>query len=214
MANSQHYKVDYASGSNVYIRLWNDSHEVFDFNDNTFKAIGSATTPHRLCTYNSSEKLYRTNTAIDWEVVWNKGSPYRVTVLAYDNATPASSDVAITVPNQLIVQFGQIGEKEIVCGLDAVFTSTAGTELRLLSWLERGGQTIPLAAGSCTVTVREHGAGVDLFTVTDAAPNAAGHFELTQSSPGFTADRVYRALVVIAENSTTWTTTHTLPVFG
>lgn len=211
---STHYKVDYTSGANIYVRLWNDSHQVFDFNDNTFKAIGSATTPQRLCTYNSSEKLYRTDTAINWASVWNNGTPYNVTVLAYNNVTPSSSDTAVTVPNQLQVQFGQVGEQAIVCGCDATFTTTAGTELRLFAWLERGGQLVVLASGSCSIVVREHGSGIDLFTVADAAPNAAGVFELTKATPGFTADRVYTALVTITENSTTWTTAHTLPVFG
>jgi hypothetical protein len=212
--STNYWKVDYPSGSDIYIRLWNDSHQVFDFNDSTFKAIASATTPYLECTYSASEQIYRTDSTIDWGDVWNKGTPLNVTVFAYDNATPDDADVPVTEATQVTVQFGELGAADLICGFDACFTSTAGTEVRMLSWLERAGQTIVLASGSCAITVREHGAGGDLFTASDAAPNADGVFEVTQATPGFTPDRVYAVTVAITENGVTWTTTHTVPVFG
>lgn len=101
-----------------------------------------------------------------------------------------------------------------VCRYGAAFTSSAGTTLKISAWLERDGQAVVLASGSCTVTYRENASGSDLFTVTDSAPNAQGIFELSQTSPGFTADRLQVASVEITVGNDTWTTREPVPVFG
>ena len=212
--SSKYFYVDYASGSNIYIRFWNDAHEVHDFNDGTFKAIASATTPQILCTWDADQDIYRTNSTVDLADLNNTGTPTTILYAGYDNAVPASSDAPVTDYSEIQVQWGELDYQDTICCFDGAFTSTAGTTFRAFAWLERGGQKVTLATATCSIVIREHGAGGDLFTFTDAAPNAAGIFELEQASPGFTSDRIYTAHVSITENSKTWTTTHTLPVFG
>lgn len=211
---SNYWKAQFDTGANLYLRIFNDAHSVYNFSTNVFEALSSSANHRLSMTYNSDEKLYRSNSVIDWNLVWPNGLPTKFTVQIYNNASPSTSDVPVCETAQITLQFGEIGAGVIVCGFDGAFTSTAGLEYRMLTWIERDGQTVPLAAGSCTVTVREHGSGSDLFDTTDTAPNAAGIFELTESSPGFTADRVYEAEVVITENAKSWTTTHTLQIIG
>lgn len=99
----------------------------------------------------------------------------------------------------------------VKCG--AAFTSTAGTEVRISAWLERSGEVVVLPSGECTVSFREHGSGTDLFSVTDSAPNAQGIFELTQSTPGFTSDRLYVASVEIEDDTAVvYTSRQAIPV--
>lgn len=107
----------------------------------------------------------------------------------------------------------------VVCQLEAAMTSSAGSAVRFVAWLEKGGQFVDLDtvdnSANCTIAVREHGAGSDLFTaLTATEPDSEGRFELSQSSPGFTDDRLYICTVTIEENGNTWISTHVLPVFG
>ena len=200
---------------NVYFRVFNDSGQVFDFSDNTFKAIGSATTPQVAAT-ERTEMDGTGRSGYTASINLTNINPYplakRYTFAAYDNGTPAATDAAISDHTEFVVQAGEVGELPITCMLDGAFTSSAGTALRLLAWLERGGQRISLAAGSISIAVREHGAGSDLFTGTAASPTASGDFEVTVASPGFTDDRVYRAVVAITVNTVTFTTEHGMPV--
>ena len=101
-----------------------------------------------------------------------------------------------------------------VCKYGAAFTSSAGTTLKISAWLERDGQAVVLASGSCTVTYRENASGSDLFTITDSAPNAQGIFEMSQTSPGFTSDRLQVASIEITVGNDTWITREPVPVFG
>lgn len=205
---------DHPSGADAYARLFNPSGQWFDFADNTFKTSGTGTTPYRAATYDSTEKVYRLNSAINWANVWNKGSPLDVTVLWYDNATPATADDPITDAIVIPIQFGNIGCGEVVCECDISVQTTEGLDADLVCWLECDGQRIVLAAGSCTITLSEKGTGVDQWNVTDSSPNADGVFEMTKNLPAFNSDRIYVAKVAIVENGTTWTTYHTFKPIG
>lgn len=205
---------DHASGGNLYLRLFSPSGQWFDFADNTWKTSGTGTTPYRQATYDSTEKVYRINTAINWVNVWNKGSPLDVTVLWYSNVSPATGDSPVTDAIVIPVQFGQIGRGDIVCECDINILTTAGLVADLVCWLECDGQRIALTAGSAAITLTEKGSGIDQWTVTDAAPNADGVFEMTKTTPAFTSDRIYIAKVAITENGATWTTFHSFKPIG
>lgn len=213
------FHAQHTAGADVYFRIFDVSGQVFDFNDNTFKALASATTPYVTATERtgmggSAKSGY--TAAVDLANVNNTGSATRIVVKAYDNATPADTDDPITAvaPQYFTVQFGKLGERTIVCRCEAAMTSSAGSEIRFLAWLEHGGEKITLAAGTCTITVREHGAGAALFTDINATPIASGLFESSQSSPGFTDDRVYEVDCQIVENGNTHITVGALAVFG
>lgn len=204
------------AGADLYLRVMNAAGDWLDFDDDAFKSWSSATTPYVAMTEDddaggTSRKSYYAD--LDLAALNPTPEPLRFYLQACDNASPALTDDPVSETNEIVVQSGEIaGADEILCVTDACFTSTAGTEIRFLAWLEKNGQKVVLSAGSCTVTVREHGAGSDLFSVTDSAPNAAGVFELTQASPGFTDDRIYLATVAITVNSITYTTAHAVQV--
>lgn len=112
----------------------------------------------------------------------------------------------------------QTPETHVVVG--NCFTSTAGEEVRIAAWLERDGEMLALASGSASVTFREHGAGVDVFTETASAPTGQGIFEFTKTtaSPGtpiFTSDRLQVASVSITDpEGNVYTSKHPSPIFG
>lgn len=206
------------AGLSIYFRLWNSAGQVFDFNDNTFKAIGSATTPYVAATERTAvdgDGFSAYVATVNLANVNNTGTLRHVFWAAYSNGTPAAADVSVSDYAQMIVQFGRLGPVSIQCKCEAAMLTSAGNEVRILCWLEANGERISLASGSCTATFREHGSGSDLFAETDSAPNAAGSFELTKTSPGFTNDRIYQVTVAITDSAgNVFTNTVAMPVFG
>jgi len=99
------------------------------------------------------------------------------------------------------------------CCLELANTTSEGLEVRLTAWLENDGQYVPLTVASIEVAVREHGAGADLFVLTSSTVTN-GRFELSQSSPGFTDDRLYTATVTITVGAASYVSVHTFPVMG
>lgn len=212
-----------AAGNNVYFAIWNTSGNVFDFNDNTFKALGSATTPYVAATENTgqggvSESGYRASVNLS-----NINST--LTVAAYiaeayrrlGGSPVLTTDVLLAreemrVSNGTLTIDGSSGQ--VVCECDISVRTTAGVDADLVAWLERDGQRVVLAAGSCSITVTEKDSGVDQWTVTDAAPNADGVFEMSKNLPAFTSDRIYIVKVSITENGTTWVTYHSFKPIG
>lgn len=206
------------AGTPHYLALWNRSGQVFDFSDNTFKSLGSATTPYVAATERvnmggSSKSGY--TAAVNFANVNATAARMRLSASWYTNTALSA---IVSDPLDVVVRLGQLDSGEGVSGfapqIGACFTSSAGTEVRFSAWLERDGQLVVLTAGTCAIAIREHGSGVDLFSVSDAAPNAAGIFEATQASPGFTSDRLYLATVTIVSGGETFVGVHELPVFG
>ena len=101
------------------------------------------------------------------------------------------------------------------CRLGFAFTSSAGTEARFIAWLQNNGQKVVLPSGTCAIAIREEGAGSDLFSASAAAPEADGTFAIEQASPGFTADRIYKATVTIVDDAAaTWVSIQDVPVWA
>lgn len=206
----------YAPSSSVYFRIRNSSGLWLDFADSTFKAWASATTPYIAATASAlsggtNEFFYQAT--IDLDDLNSGPDSESFVVEACESASPALTDDPIAEAHEIAVQAGGlIGGDEILAMFDGAFTTTAGTTFRGVAWLEVNGQRSVLSAGSCTVTVREQGAGADLFSMTAAAVNAAGRFDLSQTSPGFNDDRVYVAEVAITTGSKTYTTAHSLQI--
>lgn len=98
------------------------------------------------------------------------------------------------------------------------FTSTAGTTLRLIGLVKSSGQRVNVysvdGTATCALAVREHGAGSDLFTITATTVDANGTFELSKSSPGFTADRLYRYTATVVISGDTYTFESAFPNFA
>lgn len=219
---SEIFTFEHSASADVYLRLFNSSGQVFDFNDDTFKALASCTTPYVAATERADmggtgRSGYQAT--IDLADVNNTGAANRYSVKAYDNATPADTDNPISDELGITVQFGKLGEREIRVAFEAALTTTAGAAIRHIAWLEHGGEQVDLSAvdasATCDIAVREYGAGSDLYT-DNSNTLAAGtdRFETETSSPGFTDDRVYLFTVTITENSIAHTTKHSIPVHG
>lgn len=213
---SQVFEVYAAPSLPVYLRVRNSAGQWLDFNDGTFKAWASATTPYVSATASAlrggtSEYVYQAT--IDLDDLNTTETPVTFAVEACSNASPSLTDDLIAEADEIIVQGGDmIAGEAVVCQFDGAFTTTEGTVFRGIAWVERGGQFIPLASGSCSVAVREQGAGVDLFSMTASAVNADGAFDLSKTSPGFTDDRVYAVTVSITSGGKTYVSRHSLQV--
>lgn len=214
------FSQDYTETKNVYAVIHNSAGNVFDFSDNTFKAIGSATTPYAACTeqtagggsgksaYTVTINLALLNKTLDTSRFW-------ITLYERAGGSPAPlTDTAITYRSPFSVQAAEIGEDALDIEFVPCFTSTAGTTMRALVTVTRNGKPVDVYtldnAATCTITAREHGAGSDLYTTSATTVSSNGDFAVTQSTPGYTSDRVYQHTVAVAVNSTT--TTFRLPV--
>jgi hypothetical protein len=101
--------------------------------------------------------------------------------------------------------------------ISAAYLTTAGTELRILAWVEQDGQIVALtASATINITVYEQGSSVATFVATDGGvpPNNQEVFDITQTNPNLTADRVYYAILAITDGNQTYRGIESFPVFG
>lgn len=204
-------RIEAAAGINVYFVVWRSSDNyVFDFSDDTYKAIGSATTPGLAATENTNEggggrshywadlDLSRLGTA---EVIIQ---PYQ-----RSGGSPAPlTDLTLSDPLPVSVSFGLLGAvlggrltpalRRELNRFDASFTLTAD------------GQPVDLTGWDVTLTIRgiqsvEGDEEANWFPDLEGTITAEGRAEFLRTSPGFTGDRGYTALVTLTNGSTTFT---------
>ena len=218
------WNIDYTETKNVYAVVTNAAGNVLDFNDNTFKALGSATTPtvalaeqtggggSGKSNYYYALDLSRVNKTLDTARFW---------ITFYDRAGGSAApltDLAINYRAPFTVQAAEIGEDELGIEFLPVFTTTAGTTMRALVTVTRNGKPVNIysldTAATCTITAREHGAGSDLYTTSATTVGANGYFTVTQSTPGYTDDRGYQHTIAIACAGATTTFQLPVAVFG
>lgn len=219
---SETFAFEYTSSANIYFRLFNMAGQVFDFADNTFKALAGATTPYVAAT----ERADMAGTgrsgytaAVNLTNVNKTGAATRYVLKAYNNVTPADADNPVSGALDITVQFGKLGEREVVAQAQLNVKSTAGSTAQLAVWLEHGGQKVDIdtvdAACTASVVVREHGSGSNLFTKAFVAADLKNDaFEAEQASPNFTDDREYQVQASVTENGNTHTTHHAFVVIG
>lgn len=178
---------EYTASATVFFRLFNSSGQAFDFSDNTFKSLASCTTPYVAATERSDmggtgKSHYQAG--INLANVNDTGAIGRYSLIAYEQAggSPADSDAAISSALSLTVQFGDLGEREIVCQAEISVKSTSGLACQVSAWLEFGGERIGIstnggtvftAATSDTITSAGHGLSngdVLILTTSDTLP--------------------------------------------
>lgn len=162
---------DYAAGGNVYFRVFDTSGQVLDFDDGTFKSLGSATTPYvdaieRTDMGGSNRVGYQAS--IDLALVNDGPLAGDFILQAYDGATHATSDDPIGDPLEFSVQFAAIADQHnlIIPQADANVKSTEGNAVQISVWLEKDG-----------ITVDVDGHGGTIFTADDTTDvcTANGH---------------------------------------
>ena len=215
------WNIDHTETKNVYAVVTNAAGNVLDFNDNTFKALGSATTPTVALTeqtggggsgksnYVYSLDLTRINKTLDTSRAW---------ITFYERAGGSAApltDTAISFRTPFTTQAGEWGEDALGIEFCPVYTTISGTPtMRGIVTVLRNGKPVDIYAldstATCTVTAREHGAVADLYASSAATVTTAGDFNVSQSTPGYTADRAYQHTIVATVSGTA--TTFKLPV--
>ena len=214
-----------ASALNVYFTLRNAAGNYFDFSDNTFKAIATATTPYvaateRIAAVGAAWSVYVAD--IDLADIAPTLAPVQVVAQAWrrSGGSPSlAADTPISEAKAIIAQWERLGPLAIETKVRLATRTTAGTEIELMAWLESEGIRVPLhtldPSATCTVDVllRGNTTQISLDATAMGAVTAGHHFEPTYSNPNFTADRLYRANVTIVANGVTFgPQTHTFVV--
>lgn len=204
------------SGLDLYLRISNEAGQWFDFDDDTFKAWASATTPYAMMT---EEPLLGGTTRVKYVATVDLGAlndtpePQRFRAEVCNNSSPALADDRVSERVEWVVQAGEMaGSDPVMVFGGAHFTSSAGEEVVFEFWLEKDGKTIPLATAELTVTFREANTDIDLFAETVSTPNAAGRLSGSKEDPAFVADKAYVCKAEIEVNGVTYRTDHWLPV--
>jgi hypothetical protein len=88
-----------------------------------------------------------------------------------------------------------------------------------LTLVDQGGKKVSPttlhASPTCSVTVREHRSGTNLFTTTGTSSNVVdGVFELEQSAPNFTDNVLYEIDATVTANAIAYRGTEVVPVMG
>ncbi len=167
MTTITRYLPSHTAGASVYIRIYDSARLVFDFSDNTFKALASCTTPYKFCT----EKADGDGTGysdyvvdIDLSLLNDLPTIDWFSLKFFVNATPADSDVAVSDPLDLTVQGGEFGEKAVIAQAITNVKSTAGLALQVAAWLELEATTFDVAASGGTAFTAD--AATDVITST------------------------------------------------
>jgi len=216
------FSFDYDAGADLYVRIFgrtgSEVGQVYDANDDTFKALGSATTPYIACTEQTAENgtSYSSYTvAVDLADINATLALKDYVIRAYDNSTPASTDVAVGAKQEFSVQASRYGKQDITVSCKGCNTSSAGTSVKYLIRMYVDGEFYQLAnAAEGVLTVRVLG-GTDLFTSGTLNPvTDEGYFEYTKTTPGWTNDSLYEHEIVITESSVAVTRYVDWQVFG
>lgn len=212
------------AGQTVYVAIFDAAGNVWDDADNTFTALGSATTPYLALTERSDAggtgRSHYTATLPLGDI--NDGAAISCTLVAYKQAGGSpnlSTDSALSAPLPLIVEFSSLGLGEVLVQADLTVTSTSGTAVRLQVWLERNGVKLDVgtidSGTTCSVDVREQGSASNLFTIAGTNADLQDRiFELEQSTPNFVDDRQYEVDASVVVDGVTYRTSHTLSVWG
>jgi hypothetical protein len=215
----------YTSSNNVYVVITDKDSKYLDFADDTFKLLASCTTPYLALTektdgggagqshYVGTLDLSKINKTLNAK--FGVSAEYFVR----SGATPAPlTDTAISYLQKIATQSAELGEDEQDIQFLPVFTTTSGTTMRAIVSATRNGRPVDIYAldssATCTITAREHGSGVDLYTTSATTVGSNGYFTVTQSTPGYTTDRGYQHTIAITCAGTTTTFQLPVAVFG
>lgn len=196
----------------VVVRL-SDGH-VFDWSDNTFKALASATTPEvamtSLVTVGASDLF---EASIDLATINNTATGMDVKVLALHQAggSPApATDTAIGEGDSFQIVAGAVaggvtaGYRVLAC-VDV--TSTLGDNAHCkVKLLDPTGKVVIDAAATCALNVQRDGA-VNQFSVSTSdfgVQNANGYWEYNFANPDFTTDVGYTAIATVISGGVTY----------
>lgn len=196
---TKRFTYDATASLNAYVRIHNSAGLVFDHDDDSWKALASATTPHLAMTevaaaHGTGRSRYYVD--VDLGKLNDTGDIQNFTLTVCNNGSPAATDNPVSSPHDFAVQFGLQGAKEVIAQGEVNVKSTSGDTAQLTAWLEHGGQTIDVgtnggtvftAAASDVCTSTAHGlSNGDVLLLTTSNTLPAG---LSASTPYYVIDR-------------------------
>jgi len=211
-----------ATGLTVYLVVLNLADgDVFDWDDDTWQAIGDAVTPAvamtGLATYGTSQREYAGS--IDLALINDGMTPVNVAVKVFSQAggspDPETDELLAEVYPFTVV----LGERlagvstkpafKVVAVVDT--TTTDGTVAHVkVQLLDESGSLIDLDAAdpsaTCAVNVQRDGVA-NQFTLSTSdfgAPNGNGWFEADFNNPNFTTDKGYTGIATIVSGGVTY----------
>lgn len=203
-----------AAGLNLYFAAQNAAGQWLDYSDWTFKALGSVTTVGLAATPQdlaSGRKRYVAS--LDLEELAPGLPAVECTLGCFIRAGATPAPLTDTLAGQLlpfVAQLGAKGHRAFQTQVKLGATTTEGTLLELMAWLEADGRKVPLHTldddATCQVVCLRRG-NFPQFTIdtTGMGPVNANHcFEPTYNNPNFTADRIYRAEAIITASGLTF----------
>lgn len=200
-----------------------NSGNVFDWSNNTWVALGSATTPTKAMSEVDLGLGKNFYTDVDLSLLCANSTPRNVIVTMFQRA---GSTPAISTDAQKSASF-----KTICCGYDVSgatgpnafevdvtinLTNTQGNSCHITAELRKNGKTVPLATldsgATCALSVSMDasttgGNRASQFTVntsTVGAANTDSRFEVTYSNPGFAANRSFTCVATIVTGGVTY----------
>lgn len=181
--STETFSFEHIAGANLYVRLFDITDgKVFDFDDNTFKTLASATTPYKTAT----ERADMAGTgrsgytaSINLSNVNDTGEIQRFELKVYNNATPADADNPVGDPLSVTVQFGKAGERDVVAQGELSVKSTLGDTAQITAWLEHAGQKISIQSNGGTIFTAD--SATDKLTATAHGLNNNDRVLLTTS---------------------------------
>lgn len=202
-------RIEATAGINVYFSVWRSSDNlVFDFSDNTFKAIGSATTPYLTATENTNEGgAGRSHFYADLDLALLGATEAIVQPYQRAGGSPAPlTDITINDPLSLTLSFGTVNAV-----LGGRITPTLRRELDRFDanfTLTADGQPVDLTGWAAVLTVRGiksvvGDSSANWFPDITGTITAEGRAEFLLSTPGFTGDRGYTGRVTLTKSGAT-----------
>jgi hypothetical protein len=210
---TQRLRFEDTAGVNNYFTVWRSSDNlIFDFNDNTFKAIASATTPYLAADENTNTGgTGRSHYTASLNLSLLGSVDAFVQAYRRSGSTPAPlTDATIEDPVPIEVRFGdQPGSisAEICATMDH---SVSPEELFLSVTISLDGQAIDLndmaTAPTCAIQVRQSNPAADAFPELTATIDDDGRFVASQESPfdEDQAEKEFHAVVTVTHGSQTY----------
>lgn len=220
-------RTNFEASKNVYGVVWNEAGNVLDFTDNTFKALGSATTPTFALTEQSTRgggQLSGYAGSLDLARLNKSLAPKRFSLSLYERASgsPNVTTDRMLVERELVVLAAEEGDVPITVEIVGSNTTTQGVEIRYIATVKRNGRRLDVyaldAAATLALSAREHGAGANQFSASAVTVRTDGDFEVTVSAtPPATVlvgDRGFQHTAILTVAGETFQTRTTIPNYA
>lgn len=204
-------RIEHTASANVYFSVWRSSDNlVFDFADNTFKAIASATTPYLTAVENTNTggagRSHYT-ASLNLSLLGSVDAFVQPYLRAGVSPAPLT-DTTLEDPLAIVTRFGDLPgviAAEICVTIDRVLD-----ELFVSVTISLDGQALDLntlaTAPTCSILVRQSDPPANAFPALTATIDADGRFVATRSTPfaADDADQEFHAVVTITHGGQTF----------